>query len=114
MKKKPDFTPLSPSDLKVLEKFYESNYPKSYHIANKITKNRQAAEDVVQESFIKAYRHLDQFVSCEHFARWLSVTTVNTSIDSVRKNRRFLYLEDFKPMCYNLRSNQFLPEQSLL
>ncbi len=114
MEDKRDFTPLSPSDLKVLVKFYESHYSRSYQIASKITRNRQIAEDVAQESFVKAYRHIEQFVSCEHFVRWLTITTVNTSIDILRKNKHYLYLEDFKPLCYNLKTDQFLPEQSVL
>ena len=40
---------------------YES---KIFRLAQHVTQNREDAEDVLQETFLKAYEHLDQFQGC--------------------------------------------------
>jgi RNA polymerase sigma-70 factor (ECF subfamily) len=49
--------------------------------------NREDAEDVVQESFLKAFLHLDQFREDSKFSTWLIRITLNQSLMQLRKQR---------------------------
>ncbi len=102
-KNMPDFT--------VLYKRYKDI---AYNEALKVTKNRCSAEDAVQDAFFKASSNMDKILNEEHFVRWLIVATRRSAIDIVRKIKRYSFMEDFKPWCYHLRTNQHLPEASLL
>lgn len=59
-----------------------------YALAVGILRNGTAAEDVVQESFIKAYRNLSKFRQESSIYTWLYRITVNTAHNYVRKNVR--------------------------
>jgi RNA polymerase sigma-70 factor (ECF subfamily) len=49
-----------------------------------MTGNEQDAEDVVQESFIKAYRHLGHFQTRANFGTWLYRIVANCAVDMIR------------------------------
>lgn len=55
-----------------------------YRLAHRMTGNASDAEDVVQETFLKAYRQLDRFESRANFGTWLHRIAVNCSIDLIR------------------------------
>ena len=50
-----------------------------------ITQNREDAEDVLQESFLKAYEHLDQFLGNSKFYTWIVRIAVNQALMKLRK-----------------------------
>ena len=53
-----------------------------YRLAHRMTGTPQDAEDVVQETFLKAYKQLSRFESRANFGTWLHRIAVNCSIDS--------------------------------
>ena len=55
-----------------------------YRLAHRMTGRPEDAEDVVQETFLKAYRQLGRFESRSNFATWLHRIAVNCSIDRIR------------------------------
>jgi RNA polymerase sigma-70 factor (ECF subfamily) len=55
--------------------------------AYRIVKNRQDAEDVLQESFMRAFLHLKDFEGRASFSSWLTRIAINTALMSVRKKR---------------------------
>ena len=55
-----------------------------YRLAHRMTGTPQDAEDVVQETFLKAYRQLGRFESRANFSTWLHRIAVNCSIDLIR------------------------------
>jgi RNA polymerase sigma-70 factor (ECF subfamily) len=59
-----------------------------YRLAHRMTGNAQDAEDVVQETFLKAYRQLGRFESRANFGTWLHRIAVNCSIDLIRSRPR--------------------------
>lgn len=59
-----------------------------YALAVGVLRNGTAAEDVVQESFIKAYRNLSKFRRESSIYTWLYRITVNTAHNYIRKNVR--------------------------
>jgi len=58
-----------------------------YRLAHRMTGNAQDAEDVVQDTFLKAYRQLGRFESRANFSTWLHRIAVNCSIDLIRTRR---------------------------
>jgi RNA polymerase sigma-70 factor, ECF subfamily len=55
-----------------------------YRLAHRMTGSPQDAEDVVQDTFLKAYRQLGRFESRANFSTWLHRIAVNCSIDLIR------------------------------
>lgn len=60
--------------------FVETYQDMAITIAYRICGNRQDAEDVVQESFVKAYRNLHGFRSDSKFSTWLYRIVFNTAV----------------------------------
>jgi RNA polymerase sigma-70 factor, ECF subfamily len=58
-----------------------------FRIAQHITQNREDAEDVTQDAFLKAYEKLDQFQGNAKFYTWLVRIAVNESLMRLRKRR---------------------------
>jgi len=65
----------------------EQHSRRAFQLAYRITGNQQDAEDVVQESFIRAYRQLSRFEARAHFATWLHRIVANCSVDLIRSRR---------------------------
>jgi RNA polymerase sigma-70 factor (ECF subfamily) len=59
-----------------------------YRLAHRMTGNPSDAEDVVQETFLKAYKQLGRFESRANFGTWLHRIAVNCSIDLIRSRPR--------------------------
>ena len=55
-----------------------------FRLAYRMTGNEQDAEDVVQESFLRAYRQLERFESRANFGTWLYRIVSNCSVDLMR------------------------------
>ena len=56
-----------------------------FRIAQHITHNREDAEDVVQDAFLKAYSNLDQFQGQSKFYTWLVRIAVNEALMKLRR-----------------------------
>ena len=60
---------------------------KIFRLALHITQNREDAEDVLQETFLKAYEHLDQFQGNARFYTWVVRIAVNQALMKLRKRK---------------------------
>ncbi|TSJ40362.1 sigma-70 family RNA polymerase sigma factor [Mucilaginibacter corticis] len=58
-----------------------------FTLAMRFTKNREDAEEVAQDCFIKAYRSLDNFKQESKFSTWLYSIVYTTAMTSLRKKR---------------------------
>ena len=58
-----------------------------HNTAFRIVRHREDAEDVVQDTFFKAYIHLESFRSACRFSTWLTRIAINTSLMLLRKRR---------------------------
>src|SRR5690348_15677588 len=67
-----------------LVKRYDRNV---FRIAQHITQNREDAEDVVQDAFLKSYENLQQFQGQSKFYTWLVRIAVNEALMKLRKRR---------------------------
>ena len=59
-----------------------------FRLAFRMTGNQQDAEDVVQESFLRAYKQLNKFDQRASFGTWLYRIAANCSLDLVRARKR--------------------------
>ena len=59
-----------------------------FHLALRIMRNNEDAEDVVQESFQQAYIHLQRFNGDSRFSTWLSRIAINAALMKLRKKHR--------------------------
>src|SRR5438132_8762093 len=59
-----------------------------FRMAFRMTGNEQDAEDVVQESLLRAYRQLGKFDERASFGTWLYRIAMNCSLDLVRSRKR--------------------------
>jgi RNA polymerase sigma-70 factor (ECF subfamily) len=56
----------------------------AFRLAFRMTGNEQDAEDVVQESFLRAYRHLGRFEARADFGTWLYRIVANSAVEMIR------------------------------
>lgn len=61
--------------------------PRIFNLVIKMVKNREEAEDLTQETFIKAFNSLATFNADYAFSTWLYKIAVNNCIDHFRKKR---------------------------
>ena len=59
----------------------------AYTIAIKIVKSHEDAEEVAQDSFLKAYEKLDSFKGNSKFSTWLYTIVYRNSITKIRKKK---------------------------
>ncbi len=67
--------------------FIEKYKDMAYSIAFRIINNKEDAEEVVQDSFVKAYRSLKTFRQDAKFSTWFYKIVVNTSLSKIRKKK---------------------------
>jgi RNA polymerase sigma-70 factor, ECF subfamily len=60
---------------------------KIFRLAQHITQNREDAEDVLQETFLKGYEHLDQFQGNSKFYTWIVRIAVNQALMKLRRRK---------------------------
>ncbi len=63
------------------------------YLAYTIVRDWYEAEDVVQETFIKAYKKIDTIEGTEKIGAWLKSITVRTAIDFIRADKRRNWVE---------------------
>lgn len=77
------------------EELFRRNQRRVYSVAlNFFGGNRQAAEDVTQQAFLKLYTGLDKFRGDAKVSTWLYRVTVNLCIDEQKKRSRFSFFRD--------------------
>ncbi len=86
---------LARGDLGALDQLYEHYGAMSFSIAYRITGDRSAAEDVVQEAFLGAWRNAGRYAGARGTVRtWLLSIVHHRAIDAVRRRRPTSELPD--------------------
>jgi RNA polymerase sigma-70 factor, ECF subfamily len=75
-------------DRRAFEPLVRKHERRVFRVALAVLGNAEDAEEAMQDSFVKAFRHLDQFRREARFSTWLTRIAVNTAIEkrSTRKN----------------------------
>ena len=80
-------------DEEAFRKIYEATYYRMLYIAKKYMKNDTAAEDVLQEAYIKIWTNLPQLGKPEAYVSWASRIVANTALNELRKSQPLLFSE---------------------
>jgi RNA polymerase sigma-70 factor, ECF subfamily len=78
-------------DEKALGVLLDRHLSNAYNFAYKLTRDRHAAEDITQESFIKAWKNVRGFKRGSSFQTWLFAITRNTAIDWLRRKKEIVF-----------------------
>jgi RNA polymerase sigma factor (sigma-70 family) len=76
------------------ERLYKKFYGYAMGVALTYCSAKEDADEVVNDSFIKVFRHINTYMRTEPFIPWLRKIVVNTSIDKSRSNKRFNHVAD--------------------
>lgn len=84
------------NDPNAQEQLFRLHASKLYRIAFAILRNKEDAEDAVQDSWLRAYNHLNCFQGRSSFSTWLTRIAINSALMILRKNRssRMVSVED--------------------
>lgn len=74
-------------DRDAFREIVESHARNVFALAYRMTGNEQDAEDVVQETFLKAYRGLGRFRGASEVSTWLHRIAANCAVDLLRRRR---------------------------
>jgi RNA polymerase sigma-70 factor (ECF subfamily) len=74
-------------DAHAFELLVERHEGKIFSMAQRMTRNREDAEDVVQQSFQKAFIHLKKFEGESLFSTWLTRIAINEALMLLRRRR---------------------------
>lgn len=69
-----------------------------FTLALKMLNNREEAEEIAQDTFIKVYNSLKKFKGESKFSTWIYKVTYNTCLDALKKKKKqqnVTYIEDF-------------------
>lgn len=77
------------AQMEIYERFHQAMYFSALHIVG----SSVIAEDVMQESFLTAFRKLDQYKGENKFAGWLKKITIRKALHQATIENRFLPLE---------------------
>jgi len=69
----------------------DRHLPAVYNFASSLTHDSQLAEDIAQESFIKAWKNIRRFIPTKNFQTWLFTIARNTAIDRLRQKREVAF-----------------------
>jgi len=81
----PEISALRAGDPAAFEQLFEANADRLYRLAYGLMRDSQAAEDVVQESFLAVVRGIGSFEGRSSLSTWLYRVAFNASIDRLRR-----------------------------
>jgi RNA polymerase sigma factor (sigma-70 family) len=61
-----------------------------FTLALRMLKNREEAEEVSQDTFVKTYRSLNKFKGDSKFSTWIYKVAYNSCLDRIKKNKKYL------------------------
>jgi len=105
-------TPAEP-DADAQTRFIQQNLRRVFLLIYRIVGNPDDAQDLTQETFIKALQRQGQLKDLEKSAHWLSRIAANTAIDFLRRNKKYAF-SDISRVADSMTSSYENAEQSLL
>jgi len=85
-----DLAALKHKDKGAFARLVDANSDKIYRLGLKMLGNEQDAEDVLQETFVKAYKNIDTFEGRSKVSTWLYRIAVNETLMLLRKRKGVL------------------------
>ena len=80
-------------DQSAISILYEQTDNQVYYTVRSMIKDEDAVFDILQDSYIKAFSHLDSFEGGDRFTAWVRQIAANTARDWMKKKRPMLFSE---------------------
>lgn len=92
------------------------HYDYFINVARKFTQNRMDAEDLVQDTFTRAYRHYNSFKDGTNCKAWLYTIMKNIFFSYCRKNKNIteIYVSEFHDLAVNTHSESALTREEMI
>ena len=87
-----------PQGLKDLENAASQYLPSLYRRAYRYVGDPHDAEDAVQDAFLSAYKHLDQFKATAKMTTWLTTIVTNSALTQLRRRPRHSFVSLNEPL----------------
>ena len=88
-----------------------------YNFVHRLAGDRDAAEDLAQETFLKAWRNLKRFDQKRNFKTWLFAIAKNTTFDWLKRKKEIPFStftdEEGESWLENISSDEILPDEIL-
>jgi len=94
-------------DEAAIRSIIRSNNRRLYRLARGILRNDGEAEDVVQETYVLAFTHLDDFRGDSSFATWLGRIAINEALGRLRRQRPTVEWTSLRPEAIEAQIIQF-------
>lgn len=98
---------------KLYNKYKSILYPTIFHIVN----NKDATDDLLSITFIKAFSKLDSYVNNISFEMWLKTIAINSSIDYIRRTKKEkanYWIDDDENTFQLSNSADYSPEENFI
>ena len=76
------------------QKIYELLYSKMLPVCYRYARSTDEAKDMLQDGFIKVFEKIEQYNVDGSFEGWVRRIIVNTAIDTYRKNKKEVFIDD--------------------
>jgi RNA polymerase sigma-70 factor (ECF subfamily) len=114
----PQVAPVGPADAELVQRalardetavraIMQSNNRRLYRLARGILRNDSEAEDVVQETYVRAFTHLESFRGDSSLATWLGRIAINEALGRLRRQRPGVELNSLPPGVLEAQIIQF-------
>lgn len=90
---------------------FEKYSKKMMAVCHRYTNNTEEAEDVFQEAFVKVFTKLENYNFVGSLEGWIRKIMVNTALDHIRKNAKFLQDIQLEVVDYQVGKNDFALEK---
>ena len=103
------------NDAKSLQELYAVYKAQIMGVCRRYTKNKEAAEDVFQDVFIRVFQNISQLKDIERLEQWIIRIAVNTAVNYYHKNKNHQHADErngyhHQNEDYNLILSQFTDE----
>jgi len=85
------------------QELYSRYSPKMLSVCYRFARNREDAEDMLQEGFIRVFTQIHQFQSKGSFEGWIRRIIVHTCINHLKKHKKFNDCVDISTQAYTLQ-----------
>jgi RNA polymerase sigma-70 factor, ECF subfamily len=99
-------------DMRAFEELVLRHSRRVLAVAQRITNNREDAEDVAQECFHKAFLHIDSFQEKSRFSTWLTRIAMNEAFMLIRRRRGVFEILSESPDSGTELSSEVFVDQS--
>jgi RNA polymerase sigma factor (sigma-70 family) len=90
---------------------YRLYYKSMYNTSLRIVRDPQEAEDIMQESFLAAFRKINTYSGQVSFGAWLKKIVINNSLDALKKKK--FYIEDLDENIAEQLTEEGEPDEDL-